>query len=331
MIDCINPQVSTAMFTDEEAKVYDRQIRLWGIQAQQKIRSADLLVVGLAGLATEVVKNLVLAGINSITLIDDKSVTNHDMLSNLFTRNQVGINRAEAVQKGVQELNPMVTVKISSSSLKDILSNAEDAKSYIQQFHVVVLVNHDSQSTIELNRICNQCNVPFFFACAWGYFSMIFCDLGKNFNGIDFVSFEEALSKKTFESQAKSFKRNLEKTAKMRSIFLVFLTIFKFYDKNGHFPEILDEKTRQDLIQNLHILEKELLQELNNNSEENKLLNWTSLDGWHSKVCGQFTFISSIVGGLLAQDVIRSVTKDHIESNCFFFDGLQGYNLNIGI
>lgn len=314
----------TDSFTDEEAKVYDRQIRLWGIHAQQKIRSADVLVIGLTGLATEVVKNLVLAGINSITLIDDKLVTDFDMLSNLFTRNQVGKNRAEAIQKYVQELNPMVIVKIKNISLTDILLDEDGAKSFIKQFHVVVLVNHSSQSIIELNKICNYSNVPFFSACAWGFFSMVFCDLGKNFNGIRFVPFNEVLSSKSFNLNSNL---NVRRAKTYKSIFLVFLTLFKFYEKNKTFPEILNEDNREELVANLQSLEREILEELNAHGNQS----WTIFDGWHSKVFGQFSFISSIVGGLLAQDIIRSVTKDNIVTNFFFFDGLKGFNLNIGI
>lgn len=35
--------------TAEEAKLYDRQIRLWGVDAQKNLRSANVLVIGLSG------------------------------------------------------------------------------------------------------------------------------------------------------------------------------------------------------------------------------------------------------------------------------------------
>lgn len=318
----------TSTFTDEEAKVYDRQIRLWGIQAQQKIRSADVLVVGLAGPATEVVKNLVLSGINSITLVDDAPVTNFDMLSNLFTRNQVGQNRAEAAQKGVQELNPRVKVTVSSLGLKDILADEkEDATSFIKKFTVVVLVNHDAQSTCQLNQICRSCEVPFFSACAWGYFALVFCDLGTNYNGLEFVQFSDVLSKKSFErSNGKKIKPKLLK--KMKSTFLAFLALYKFYETYGQFPQVLDEENPEKLFSMLKSVEDQVLQELaasGNTLAENSLP-----DDWQTKVTGQFTFISSIIGGFLAQDMINSITKESIQNNCFLFDGLNGYNVDIG-
>lgn len=317
----------TSTFTDEEAKVYDRQIRLWGIQAQQKIRSADVLVVGLAGPATEVVKNLVLSGINSITLVDENPVTNFDMLSNLFTRNQVGQNRAEAAQKGVQELNPRVKVNVRSLCLKDILAGEnEDAHSFIKKFTVVVLVNHDANSTAQLNEVCQSCEVPFFSACAWGYFAFVFCDLGTNYNNIEFVQFKDVLAKKSFESNGKKIKPKLLK--KMKSTFLIFLALYKFYETHGQFPQILDEENPEKLVSMLKTAESQVLEELK--ASGNSLADNTLPDDWHTKVCGQFTFISSIIGGFLAQDMINSITKETIQNNCFLFDGLNGYNVDIG-
>jgi len=45
-----------------DQKQYDRQIRLWGLAAQQRMSETRVLVFGLRGLATEICKNLVLAG-----------------------------------------------------------------------------------------------------------------------------------------------------------------------------------------------------------------------------------------------------------------------------
>ena len=44
--------------TDDEASLYDRQIRLWGVRSQKLIRAANVLCIGLSGLASEAVKNI---------------------------------------------------------------------------------------------------------------------------------------------------------------------------------------------------------------------------------------------------------------------------------
>ena len=43
-----------AALTAEEAAVYDRQLRVWGVEAQQRMRSSHVLVLGCRGAAIEV-------------------------------------------------------------------------------------------------------------------------------------------------------------------------------------------------------------------------------------------------------------------------------------
>jgi len=52
--------------TSDEIALYDRQIRLWGMQAQERLRNANILLVNIKALGNEIAKNLVLAGIGSI-------------------------------------------------------------------------------------------------------------------------------------------------------------------------------------------------------------------------------------------------------------------------
>lgn len=72
----------------DEIALYDRQIRLWGAQAQERIRSANILLVSLRALGTEIAKNLTLAGISSLTIIDNEAVTEEDLGTQYFLREE---------------------------------------------------------------------------------------------------------------------------------------------------------------------------------------------------------------------------------------------------
>jgi len=54
------------------------------MQAQEKIRTANILLVNLKALGNEIAKNLVLAGIGSLTIIDDNPVTEDDLGAQFF-------------------------------------------------------------------------------------------------------------------------------------------------------------------------------------------------------------------------------------------------------
>lgn len=53
-----------------------------------RMRGASVLIVTLRGLASEVCKNVVLAGIGSLTLLDDQDVSEEDLGSGYFYRDE---------------------------------------------------------------------------------------------------------------------------------------------------------------------------------------------------------------------------------------------------
>ena len=94
--------------TNEEAEQYDRQIRLWGLEAQKRfvpkcsdrllqestmdrLRTAKILMIGLGGLSAEVCKDIVLAGVKSLTIADSRDVSDND-IANRFLCNSKGMN-----------------------------------------------------------------------------------------------------------------------------------------------------------------------------------------------------------------------------------------------
>lgn len=54
----------------------------------RSMRSASVLVVTLRGLATEVCKNIVLAGIGRLTILDDKDISEEDLGCGFFFREE---------------------------------------------------------------------------------------------------------------------------------------------------------------------------------------------------------------------------------------------------
>lgn len=80
--------ITTPGLSAEEMAQYDRQIRLWGAEAQQRIRSANILLVSLRALGTEIAKNLTLAGVQSLTIVDDDIILEEDLGAQFFIREE---------------------------------------------------------------------------------------------------------------------------------------------------------------------------------------------------------------------------------------------------
>src|SRR5271169_6208852 len=116
----------------DEIALYDRQLRLWGIEAQNRMRRANILLITMKALGNEIAKNLVLAGIGSLTVWDSETVTEADVATQFFvTEEHIGMNvtrsyllslteniqRAEASVEDIQRLNPRVQVRHDSTSI----------------------------------------------------------------------------------------------------------------------------------------------------------------------------------------------------------------------
>ena len=58
----------------------------------QRMRKSHILVYNLQGIATEIVKNIVLSGVGTLAIVDDKNVSEEDLSSGFFFREEeVGI------------------------------------------------------------------------------------------------------------------------------------------------------------------------------------------------------------------------------------------------
>ncbi|TVY88728.1 DNA damage tolerance protein [Lachnellula willkommii] len=166
------PAAAVAGISADEIALYDRQIRLWGVQAQEKIRNANILLITLRSLGNEVAKNLVLAGIHSLTIVDHEAVTENDLGAQFFiSEADVGTNRAEAAAPNIRKLNPRVNVVVDSS---DIRGKGPD---YFRAFDVVIATDLHPDSLVLINTATRVGHKPFYAAGVHGFYGFIFSDL----------------------------------------------------------------------------------------------------------------------------------------------------------
>lgn len=161
--------------SEAESELYDRQIRLWGLESQKRIRSATVLIAGLNGFGAEVAKNIVLSGVKGVTFLDHQLVTENDFCSQFFVpREKLGQNRAEASLVRAQTLNPMVKIVID----KDNVNDKPDA--FFKEFNVVILIESSTDTLIRVNNACRQNGVKFFAGDVWGMHGYTFADLQEH-------------------------------------------------------------------------------------------------------------------------------------------------------
>lgn len=99
-----------AGLTSDEHELYDRQIRLWGLETQQKLQQTRLKVINCDALGCEIAKNAVLSGVN-VCLVDESQVTDEDVACNFFYSSvDVGHNKAQVTRLKMQDMNSCVEV-----------------------------------------------------------------------------------------------------------------------------------------------------------------------------------------------------------------------------
>lgn len=85
---------------------YDRQLRLWGADGQQRLASAHVLLLRASATGAETLKNLVLPGVQRFTIVDDARVSRADVTNNFFVASsRIGESRAAVVTELLLEMN----------------------------------------------------------------------------------------------------------------------------------------------------------------------------------------------------------------------------------
>lgn len=157
---------------EDEAAFYDRQIRLWGLDAQNRLRNSSVLVAGMTGLGCEVAKNLMLAGLKSLTIMDHNEVTENDKWNQfLAPTTSVEQNRAQASFARCQELNPMVKLVAETTNV------AEKDASFFSDFDLLILIDQDQTTVEKVNALCRQKDVKFCCGAVYGWLGYCFLDL----------------------------------------------------------------------------------------------------------------------------------------------------------
>jgi molybdopterin/thiamine biosynthesis adenylyltransferase len=139
--------------SDAELDRYARHIvlREVGGQGQKKLRNARVLIIGAGGLGSPVLSYLGAAGVGTIGVIDDDTVS----LSNLqrqvlFDEDQLGMPKVFAAQAKLAKLNPFITLLPFNRRL-----NAPDAETLFADFDLII----DGTDNFATRQLVNAASV----------------------------------------------------------------------------------------------------------------------------------------------------------------------------
>ncbi|CAA3020621.1 NEDD8-activating enzyme E1 regulatory subunit AXR1-like isoform X2 [Olea europaea subsp. europaea] len=115
---------------------YDRQLRIWGEQGQTALEKSSICLLNCGPTGSETLKNLVLGGVGSVTVVDGSKLELGDLGNNFMVdESSVGQSKAKTVCAFLQELNDAVKAKFIEEHPEELI---ESTPSFFSQFTLVV-------------------------------------------------------------------------------------------------------------------------------------------------------------------------------------------------
>jgi molybdopterin/thiamine biosynthesis adenylyltransferase len=146
------------MLSDEELDRYARHLvlREIGGTGQAKIRAARVLMVGVGGLGSPCALYLAAAGVGTIGLVDDDTVSLSNLQRQILFRSaDVGRGKVEAGAEALEALNPGVRV-----NLHPLRITADNAAALIADYDIVADGSDNFDTRFLLNDACFAAQKP---------------------------------------------------------------------------------------------------------------------------------------------------------------------------
>lgn len=286
--------------TGEEAEVYDRQIRLWGLAAQQRLSSSKVLMIGgvMSTLGCEIAKNIVLAGVGCMDII-----AMGDMSGNGKDVGFFGEGSVEEVVGVLREMNPLIEVGVKGF---------EEVEEFVGEYEVVCCVGVDGGTEERVGRLCREKGCMFFTGVCLGLVGCFFMDLGERFwyevegeeGGrveVEFCSWDKALEADWSDAVKKS-DGGWPIVCAMRE----FGSIHGRYPKSG----VEEDEKQLEKVYVKMATEKGLVKQ-----------NLDLLKSVGRSCNAVVPPVTAIVGGVWAREVVKCIgRKDQPLKNFFFFN-----------
>lgn len=140
------------MLTPAELARYNRQLLLpeLGLEGQERLRDARVLVVGAGGLGSPVALYLAAAGVGTIGILDDDELDVGNLHRQVLHRTaDVGRSKAESASDALRRLNPHVVVRTHRERL-----DASRATTLIADYDLVVDGSDNYPTRYAINDAC---------------------------------------------------------------------------------------------------------------------------------------------------------------------------------
>ncbi|MCK5697259.1 MAG: molybdopterin-synthase adenylyltransferase MoeB [Gammaproteobacteria bacterium] len=144
---------------DDQLLRYSRQIMLpsVGIEGQEKLLNARVLIMGMGGLGSPIAMYLASAGVGHLVVCDFDEVDLSNLQRQIIhsSTQRIGQNKAESAKDTLLQLNPDIKVTALTQKL-----DSQALSHQAQQADVVIDGTDNFESRFLLNKMCFQAHTP---------------------------------------------------------------------------------------------------------------------------------------------------------------------------
>ena len=337
--------------TPSESEIYDRQIRLWGAEAQSKMSSAKVLYIKTSGISSEILKNLVLAGVQA-SIVDGRfypDAMTHTPSSFLPPSERLQQNAkpengdlgepntkkvkkmtvARAMAPSIQELNPLLPpCEINEEENIESIPSA-----FLNQFDIIIAskisikeafyITNCTKENDDNSNSSDSNNVKFYLVHSFGFNACALIDLGRGHQfrkeiGKELSGIQSIQDYLTFEEMCKvplhQVKDRWHKNGPPE-IYVQLRCIMNYYGLKQQWPS---ESNISDFVS----ATKEFL--MQQGLKEDYLGNDSDLGQLGMTANAEVSPVCAVIGGVLGNELIKAISgRGEPANNMILFDGLE--------
>ena len=158
---------STIDFDDAQLLRYSRQIMLpdFGVEAQQQLQDAHVLIMGVGGLGSPAAMYLTAAGIGTLTLVDYDEVDSSNLQRQIVhNTNSIGSSKVDSARRSLLAINPELTIECVDKKL-----SKEELTTLFKDVSCVIDATDNFESRFLINRVCVENSIALISAAAIRY------------------------------------------------------------------------------------------------------------------------------------------------------------------
>jgi adenylyltransferase/sulfurtransferase len=141
-----------SILSPRELRRYAKQIRIpeIGVEGQEKLKKASVLVVGAGGLGCPVLQYLAAAGVGTIGIAEFDTVSEENLQRQiLYGSNDVGKLKSIIAKRQLENLNSLVSIEIHNLRI-----DSSNALSVFSDFHIIVDASDNLETRYIINDAC---------------------------------------------------------------------------------------------------------------------------------------------------------------------------------